>query len=95
MWPDEDFSNSDTECPNCGSLLKPNAHHCRECGASAEYRWGRADPEDFVDDDDFDYDEFVAHEFPEHAPPKSHGIQQRFWVIVLIIALAIAVVASL
>ena len=56
--------------PHCGYALPANASRCRQCGASAEYGWDSVDG--YVDDfeadsleDDFDYDEFVAREFPE------------------------------
>jgi ribosomal protein L40E len=78
-------------CPCCGARLAVDAKFCRECGADAEVGW---DPEGLDsgpsggyqdDDDDFDYDEFIAREFPQHAEPQPGRLLRRaVWTCVVL-----------
>jgi hypothetical protein len=61
-------------CPHCGADVPVNAYFCRECGSDAETGWSEdADvweagiPAGYGSDDDFDYDESVEKDLPEHA----------------------------
>lgn len=77
------------ECPHCGEYVPAGAKACRACGASDEYGWGLADSHDDYGDDDFDYDEFTAREFPGDADPDSPALTKRTiiaWLIVVLIA---------
>lgn len=64
---------------------------CRECGASDEYGWGDdpADGEFYEAEDDFDYDEFVAREFPEHAGQPEFD-PRKMWIGLVILAIVIS-----
>ncbi len=69
-------------CPNCGAEVAAGATFCRECGASDDSGWG--DDADVLYEDDFDYDEFVSREFPQHAPDGMQ-LTAKQWVIRLIV----------
>jgi ribosomal protein L40E len=78
-------------CPCCGARVAAGAKFCRQCGADAEVGW---DPEGldsdlaggYEDDDDFDYDEFIAREFPEQAEPNpGRNLRRAIWVFVVLI----------
>ena len=74
-------------CPHCGERLAAGAKFCRHCGADAEMGWGPegldGDPTGGYEDDDFDYDEFIAREFPtrpSHRPAACFaGSSGRWW----------------
>jgi hypothetical protein len=63
---------------------------CRECGA--DYRSGWREDADDVDglgieeEDDFDYDEFVAREFGGGVKPK--GVKVVWWVTAGVLVVA-------
>lgn len=90
----------DDECPFCGATLRANAAVCRNCGASDEYGWDSVENNveglgvDYIDDaeDDFDYDDFVAREFPEHAEGRQHSSSGPSMAVRLVI---LALLASL
>lgn len=75
-------------CSHCGAEVSIQAQVCRECGASEDAGWGD-DTGPYDGDDDFDYDEFIEREFPEHAPPRpvrvSAGRAFRFSIVALLI----------
>lgn len=48
-------------CPHCGAEIRSDARFCRHCGSSDEDGW--RDEED-VGDEEFDYDQYVADNFP-------------------------------
>jgi hypothetical protein len=65
------------DCPHCGAQLPADAKFCRQCGASDDSGWNEEDelaPGDlgigYEGEDDFDYDDFVAREFPQHAEAR-------------------------
>jgi len=89
---DETFS-----CPNCGADVTRGASFCRACGATDESGWNADD--DFAaesmsggygDDPDFDYDEFLAREFPGQAsrPPAARLRAAEVAVVVVLLCLA-------
>ena len=94
--------DQDDSCPHCGYALPANASRCRQCGASAEYGWDSVDGDidDFEPDsleDDFDYDEFVAREFPEHAEGHAKtgqglSMASRWVVLALLVSLILTFV---
>jgi hypothetical protein len=50
----------------------------------------RPDPND-EPDEDFDYDDFLRREFPEHAPQLSVGDRSKrlgMWIVVVLLCLA-------
>ena len=80
-------------CSNCGAELPIDARFCRYCGASddagwdeGDHDWDRESPPDWDDDLDFDYDEFLAREFPEHAPSNPRHRSWR-WSLLTCVAL--------
>ncbi len=78
-------------CPHCGEELSLHATFCPECGASEESGWTESDEwgepdSSSVDDSDFDYDEFIAREFPEHADRRL-GRRSPKWFLFAAIAL--------
>ena len=80
-------------CPHCGSPVRSDARICRECGADEECGW---DEDGFdshygeFDEDDFDYDRFVAREFPNEAavPPKP-------WLGAVVLAVIVSLLLTL
>jgi len=88
-------------CPCCGAEVRVGAKFCRECGASDDFGWdeegGGWDDDTRAGDaaeDDFDYDEFVAREFPDRAAPWSKHRMKRWAtgavVVIIVGALAIS-----
>ena len=75
-------------CPCCGAQLPIQARFCRECGASEDSGWGE---EPWDNEDDFDYEEFVQEEFPEHAAPNPKRLakRRRLFVVVLLVIVAL------
>lgn len=47
--------------------MRAGATFCRACGASEDSDWGD-EAEDYYEEDDFDYDNYLAREFPQHNP---------------------------
>ena len=79
-------------CPWCGADLPSHADFCRECGASKESGWGEDDGdwEASVPDDGFEYDEFIAREFPDQAsPPLPTSRPQLARVLIVVLILVI------
>lgn len=77
-------------CPVCGEDVPRNALACPECGADERSGW-REDADDAdglgLDDDDFDYDDFVQREFGGGSP-RPRGIQPIWWVTAVVLLLA-------
>lgn len=90
----------DDECPFCGASLPANASRCRKCGASEEYGWNSVESnlDDLgadYGDDDFDYDDFVAREFPEHAEgSRSSGSGPSMTARLVILALLVSLIMT-
>jgi hypothetical protein len=88
-------------CQCCGAELPLTATFCRHCGASDECGWGEDHQREELDlptdygeeDDDFDYDEFIASEFPDQAAGGDSPIQVRFRVVVVVL-ICIGLLAS-
>jgi hypothetical protein len=85
-------------CPHCGAQVPVGAAACRQCGADEESGWGDHDDTGLADgyepDDDFDYDEYVAEEFPEQAGLSSRlsvgKLAVRVVIVLAVISLALA-----
>ena len=75
-------------CPNCGAEVRKGSAACPECGSCDETGWSEAATEGYADGgydegDEFDYDEFVAREFPGQAD----GLSSKNWGTTLVIIL--------
>ena len=85
-------------CPNCGAEVPPNANACPECGSDEETGWSEQARDDGLDlpDDNFDYDEFAKREFGEDKTPIPRGIHWFWWLIavLLLVAVALAVLSG-
>ena len=77
-------------CPNCGADVATDASSCRECGASGESGWEDS-PEDAIEDE-FEYDEFLAREFPEHASQSPAQQLRRAAVVTIVVLVGISLV---
>jgi uncharacterized membrane protein YvbJ len=69
-------------CPNCGADLPPKANFCPQCGSDKSTGWSEETNSDGLDlpDEDFDYGEFVRHEF--------QGKQRRLhwiWLLAVVV----------
>ena len=79
-------------CPHCGAVLSDDASFCRECGSSDADGWS----EEFdVGDDEFDYDNYVADEFPESGMNRQTPTLWRWVAVALIVLFALLYVAAL
>lgn len=76
-------------CPVCGEDVPPRALACPECGADHETGW-REDAEyaHVIEEDEFDYDEFMEREFGKS--PKPQGLSVFWWIIGIILAISFA-----
>lgn len=77
-------------CPHCGEAVIQGATFCRACGASEDSGWNDDDTADEFssgyDDDEFDYEDFVSREFPQHASNRS-PLQPKRLLLSLVIVL--------
>jgi hypothetical protein len=87
-------------CPCCGAELPVTARFCRHCGASDDSGWNADehvpdDGSDFDPDDDFDYDDFLRRELPEHASqgPGSSPSRILAGAIVILLCLLLLLMA--
>ena len=84
-------------CEHCGAELRADASFCRECGASEDAGWHTDEdwpdadsPTGYQADDDFDYDEFIAREFPSQERRSTRHALKRMFVGIVVIVLCIA-----
>ena len=77
-------------CPHCGAEVPPNAKACPECGADEETGWSEDARYGGLDlpDDEFDYEEFTKREFGGEKPVP-HGIHWFWWLIAILIVIAV------
>ena len=83
-------------CPHCGNDIVAGVPFCRHCGASDDSGWddseeGLAEGE-FASEDEFDYDEFIANEFPDQSKRPVDWKKLVIWF--LLIAFALSTVAA-
>jgi hypothetical protein len=75
------------ECPHCGADVRVGAAACRECGSDAETGWSESAAgwqAGGYADEDFDYDEFVAQEFPSEAERKPWAAAKKMAVALIV-----------
>ena len=97
---------SDFCCPTCANPLSPNARSCGRCGTRRKGGvWltpGSADGLG-LDDEAFDYDDFIRREFGEGGKGGRRFIgwftrmtlKERFWWVVAVVTLAAFVASAL
>ena len=79
--PQEDFV-----CPVCGAEVPAGSKSCPECGACEKSGWSG---DDTLEEEDFDYEKFVAEEFGGGAPRTP--TQRRWAIVALILFVALAI----
>jgi hypothetical protein len=62
---------------------------CRNCGFNDDYVES-ADVDFSDDEDDFDYDDFIAREFPQSADPDSDVMRRRAWTRLVVVLIAVS-----
>jgi hypothetical protein len=79
-------SNEFFHCNNCGEEVNLKAKVCPHCGADDETAWKDGTDSYLVQEEEFDYDEFVAR---EHGTPqaKVKPTGMKWWVWVLAVLL--------
>ncbi len=93
--------NPPGQCPVCGEWVYRGQAACEECGACAKSGWkAHADVYDGLDlpdeEDEFDYDDFVAREFGGEKKFKPPIPVFWWWVgIVLVIAMGWALLSGI
>ncbi|MBA2623599.1 MAG: hypothetical protein H0U88_08295 [Chthoniobacterales bacterium] len=78
-------------CPVCGEEVLPRSLACPGCGADHNSGWREgAESRDALgeEEEDFDYDKFVAEEFGSSAKPA--GIKTVWWITAILILIALA-----
>lgn len=74
-----------TACSHCGETIDPEARFCRHCGSSDDDGW-KEDDEGLLDDDGFDYDEFVRDQLSDS---RTSTTTRPVWRIVALVLLAL------
>ena len=73
-----------TYCSHCGAAIPASARFCKHCGSSDADGWADSD-ESMLEDDDFDYDEFIENEFaPRRLSTRLHPVWKVAAVLVLL-----------
>lgn len=80
-------------CPNCGAEVPPRAKACPACGSDEKTGWSEEARTDGLDlpDENFDYDDFVQSEFGGKSP-KARGLNWFWWLVAVLLLVAIALV---
>ncbi len=82
--------HDDFACPHCGAALRGGATFCRACGASEDSGWDENATDGYGAEDDFDYDDYLAREFPQHAPPERRMTGRQGLVLLVAFLLVLA-----
>ena len=77
-------------CPHCGAEVPRGASACPECGADEQAGWSERATSQRLDlpEDEFNYEEFVRHEFGEPSEPRvrAPGVSWFWWVVAVLLA---------
>ena len=76
-------------CPHCGADIRDDASFCRHCGSSDADGW--SDPyqaDEFGDEDDFDYESYVAEHHSDSLTNTNLAPVWRAVIVILVIAFA-------
>ncbi|MBN1669569.1 MAG: zinc-ribbon domain-containing protein [Kiritimatiellae bacterium] len=87
--------NESFPCPHCGARVPGGARACPQCGADENTGWSE-DPDQpaagipagYGQDEDFDYDEFIAREF-DGKRGKGRGLPLVYVVVAVVLLLAV------
>lgn len=72
-------------CPNCGEEVRVGAKACPACGSDDETGWKEEESGmEAETDEDFDYDAYLAREFPESYTPKATFRNTWAWVLMVL-----------
>lgn len=71
-------------CSHCGAEVKVSAKFCKACGASDESGWGE---DEYLGEDEFDYDEYLRRESGASPPLTS----RRALVAIVILLVCVAI----
>jgi ribosomal protein L40E len=89
-------------CPHCGADVPVGSPACKECGSDDETGWSEdADvwqagiPAGYGSEDDFDYDEFIGRELPQHATVPGGAVLRKWAWGVAIVLLSFALLRYL
>ena len=79
-------------CPNCGAEVPPKARACPQCGSDEKTGWSDDAQTSGLDlpDEKFDYDEYVEREFGNS--PKPEGLSWFWWLVAVLLLVAIVLV---
>jgi hypothetical protein len=79
-------------CPQCGADLTPEARVCPECGSDEKTGWSEQAATQGLNlpDEEFDYEEFTKREFGGENPVKPAGVSWLWWIIAVLVAMAMA-----
>jgi hypothetical protein len=88
----------DFACPHCGAEVPAGSTFCRNCGASEDSGWDS--DHDFQEaaggydqDDEFDYQAYLAREFPDQF--RSPAITGNWMMAVIVILLCAVLVLGM
>ena len=81
-------------CPHCGAEVKTGSPSCPACGSDEKTGWsegadvwGADVPTGYADDDEFDYDEYIEHEFgASEAKPRRLCMGSPLLIVLIILA---------
>lgn len=80
-------------CPHCGAEVPPRSTACPQCGSDDKTGWSEDARYEGLDlpDQNFNYEEFVQDEFGGESP-KPRGLNWFWWVVALLLLVAILLV---
>jgi RNA polymerase subunit RPABC4/transcription elongation factor Spt4 len=82
------------ECPHCGARVRRGARVCRECGSDAGTGWaegaveaGIDRPTGYGEEEDFDYETFLAEEGLDGRSGPGRRLRRRLALRLLVVLL--------
>lgn len=80
------------QCPVCGEWVPRGAAACNDCGACAKSGWSgdtHADGLDLPDEEEFNYDDFIAREFGGKSSKQSATNNLWWWVALALLLILV------
>ncbi len=81
------------QCPHCGGTVRSTAVACPHCGSDEETGWAEEDAAEY-EEDDFDYDDYIQREFPQHSEQPEWS-WKKSWVKIVALLLLLTMLFSL